>query len=201
MKTKRILSFVMSLVMVLSVFSGLGISAAAWDENNAPRPSISTSYDRETKELKIDISLENMAKMDSAEIFLEYDSDVLEYVSCTTYEEELDDAITVEAGSSEAGQVSAVIMTSSEQFYVDSINLATFIFRKIAADAATTTITLGSESNISGALLGGFRLPVNISDPADDDDENIILESKYDDVTKTLTLDVYVRAEEMSSVA
>lgn len=204
MKTKRILSFVMSLVMVLSVFSGLGISAAAWDADNAPSPSISTLYDSETKELRVDISLENMAETDSADIFLEYDSDVLEYVSCTTYEEELDDDITVEAGCSEAGQVSAVITTSSEQFCVDSINLATFIFRKIDADAETMTITLGRDSNISGSYLPGSSFKVNIADPADDDDENIddnlIVVSKYSDITNNVTIDIYVRANETSEI-
>ncbi len=196
MKTKRILSFVMSLVMVLSVFSGLGISAVA---GAVPYAKLNGTYDSETQELKVDVILNEMSGFTTANVFLDYDSDVLEYVSYTDYTDELEGEIRFTAGESDPGQVSAAIMTLSEHFYEDTITLVTFTFKVTDNSAHSTTVSIAEGSVVEDEvdLHGEFITFTLYNEP---EDENIILESKYDDVTKTLTLDVYVRAEETAQI-
>ena len=183
MKHRRVLSFLMSFVMVLSVFSGVTFSSFAADD---PTVELETAYDSETGEVTLDVVLKNMSGHNTVTIGISYPDDVLEYAGCETHS--LGNGVIVEAGI-RAGEttLSLSVMTSSE-FNSDELRPVTFKLKKIAdADEAVFEIT--SDSTVDDIISVSGSAAVDISAvyvPA----PGLKFDSSFDESSRILTLTV-----------
>ena len=183
MKPRRALSFLMSFVMVLSVFSGVTFSSFAADD---PTVELETAYDSETGEVTLDVVLKNMSGHNTATIGISYPDDVLEYTGHETHS--LGNGVIVEAGI-RAGEttLSLSVMTSSE-FNSDELRPVTFKLKKIAdADEAVFEITSDSTVDDSISISGSAAVDISaVYVPA----PGLNFDSSFDESSRILTLTV-----------
>lgn len=183
MKPRRVLSFLMSFVMVLSVFSGVTFSSFAADD---PAVELETAYDSETGEVTLDVVLKNMSGHTGALIGISYPDDVLEYTGYETHS--LGDDVIVEAGTREGETTLGLAVMTSSEFESDELRPVTFKLKKIAdADEAVFEIT--SDSTVDDSISVSGSVAVDISAvyvPA----PGLTFDSSFDESSRILTLTV-----------
>ena len=187
MRAKRILSFLLSLTICLSVFSGLSISASA---SSKPNVILDSYYDDSSKILTVDVILDNIYGHETALAFIDYPEEQLEYLSCKTYNKKNDAMLC--AGKNKDGNlsVSAVHMT---YFSKNTMKVATFIFKRINTEQPGITFTVMNDSLVDGSirLTDSFYIQFDELSPAEIN-KDVFINTSYNEISKELTVDVFV---------
>ncbi|MDY3937229.1 MAG: dockerin type I repeat-containing protein [Oscillospiraceae bacterium] len=184
MKPGRVLSFLMSFVMVLSVFSGVTFSSFAADD---PTVELETAYDSETGEVTLDVVLKNMSGHSTAAIGISYPKDVLEFAGYETHTIDGTNKSSV-AGLRTDNMGLGLAVMSSSGFNSDELRPVTFKLKKIAdADEAVFEITSDSTVDDSISVSGSASVDISaVYVPA----PGLTFDSSFDESSRILTLTV-----------
>ena len=184
MKPGRVLSFLMSFVMVLSVFSGVTFSSFAAED---PTVELETAYDSETGEVTLDVVLKNMSGHSTAAIGISYPKDVLEFAGYETHTIDGTNKSSV-AGLRTDNMGLGLAVMSSSGFNSDELRPVTFKLKKIAdADEAVFEITSDSTVDDSISVSGSASVDISaVYVPA----PGLTFDSSFDESSRILTLTV-----------
>lgn len=184
---RRIISVLLSVMMILSVFSPLGFSSAAADDE-PPYVEFNSIFDADARELSVTVEIQNISEYGTAQVFFTFDTDAVSFISSASRSFS-DTSVTSGVNDADENYVSA--MTINNSFSYDSIELADFKFsiadgvEKVYLDARYT-FTGGHVSDYNSSSSRELNLASLTGE--DDDKYDFMFTSRSDG---TLVLSAY----------
>lgn len=121
---RRIISVLLAVMMTLSVFSSLGFSSSAAEED-PPYVEFNSVFDPDTRELSVTVEMQNIAEYCTAQTFFTFDTDAVSFISS---ENRSISGFSVTSGVNDADENYVSAVTVNNSFSYNSVELADFKF-------------------------------------------------------------------------